>query len=101
MLFTVSATELRNRWIDGATPVDARKKPKSAATIAGPAFIEPPRIITTRMIAKSSTTDSEMATTDHTLASSLLAPPTAVVPRAPGLSTIVPSTCPGVGRHDT
>jgi hypothetical protein len=34
--------------------------------MAGPALIDPPRINTTRMIANSSTTDSEMATTDHT-----------------------------------
>jgi hypothetical protein len=32
-------------------------------------LIDPPRINTTRMIANSSTTDSEMATTDHTLRS--------------------------------
>lgn len=51
----------------GAAPVEARKKPKSTATMAGPDFMEPPRIITTRMIPNSSTTDSEMATTDHTL----------------------------------
>jgi hypothetical protein len=37
--------------------------------MAGPALIDPPRINTTRMIANSSTTDSEMATTDHTLRS--------------------------------
>lgn len=65
----VCAIESRNRWIDGAMPVDARKKPKSTATIAGPALIDPPRISTTRMIANSSTTDSEMATTHHTLRS--------------------------------
>ena len=35
----VSAIEFRNRLIDGAMPVDARKKPKSTATIAGPALI--------------------------------------------------------------
>jgi hypothetical protein len=37
--------------------------------MAGPALMDPPRISTTRMIANSSTTDSEMATTDHTLRS--------------------------------
>lgn len=62
----VSARELRKRLIDGAMPVEARKKPNRIATIAGPALIDPPRISTTRMIANSSTTDSEMATTDHT-----------------------------------
>jgi hypothetical protein len=40
--------------------------------MAGPAFIDPPRSSTTRMIANSSTTDSEMATTDHTLGRSAL-----------------------------
>jgi hypothetical protein len=40
--------------------------------MAGPALMEPPRINTTRMIANSSTTDSEMATTDHTLGRSAL-----------------------------
>jgi hypothetical protein len=35
--------------------------------MAGPALIDPLRIITTRTIANSTTTDSEMATTDHTL----------------------------------
>lgn len=53
--------------MDGAMPVEARKKPKSTATIAGPGLMLPPLISTTRMIANSSTTDSEMATTDHTL----------------------------------
>lgn len=61
----VSAIESRNLLIDGAMPVDARKKPNSMATTAGPALMDPPRINTTRTIAKSSTTDSEMATTDH------------------------------------
>lgn len=60
----VSAIEFMNLLIDGAMPVDARKKPKSTATIAGPGLMEPPRIRTTRMIANISTTDSEMATTD-------------------------------------
>lgn len=53
--------------MSSAMPVEARKKPKRTATIAGPALMEPPRSSTTRMIANSSTTDSEMATTDHTL----------------------------------
>ena len=68
--------------MDGAMPVDARKKPKSTATMAGPALIDPPRINTTRMIANSSTTDSEMATTDHTLGRSAL-PARGCQPRAP------------------
>ncbi|GAA1302988.1 hypothetical protein GCM10009647_019910 [Streptomyces sanglieri] len=68
----VSAIEFMNLLIDGAMPVDARKKPKSAATIAGPGLIEPPRIRTTRMIANINTTDSEMATTAHTLGRSAL-----------------------------
>src|SRR5215218_6658168 len=63
----VSAIELRKRLIDGAMPVEARKKPKRMATMAGAALIDPPLISTTRMIANRSTTDSEMATTDHTL----------------------------------
>lgn len=69
----VSAIEFMNLLIDGAMPVDARKKPKSAATIAYPGLIEPPRIRTTRMIANINTTDSEMATTAHTLGRSALA----------------------------
>jgi hypothetical protein len=40
--------------------------------MAGPALIDPPRMSTTRTIANSSTTDSEMATTDHTLGRSAL-----------------------------
>ena len=72
MWLMVSAIEFMNLLIDGAMPVDARKKPKSTATIAGPALMEPPRISTTRMIANRSTTDSEMATTDHTLGRSAL-----------------------------
>lgn len=78
----VCAIESRNRWMDGAIPVDARKKPKSTATMAGPALIDPPRISTTRMIANSSTTDSEMATTDHTLRS-VRSPGPGVQPRTP------------------
>lgn len=78
----VCAIESRNRWMDGAIPVDARKKPKSTATMAGPALIDPPRISTTRMIANSSTTDSEMATTDHTLRS-VRSPGPRVQPRTP------------------
>ena len=58
----LSATELRKLLIAGAIPVDARKKPKSTATMAGPALIDPPRMSTTRTIANNSTTDSEMAT---------------------------------------
>lgn len=58
----VSATSLRKRFMEGAIPVEARKNPKSTATIAGPALIDPPRISTMRMIANSNTTDSEMAT---------------------------------------
>lgn len=58
--------------MSSAMPVDARKKPKSTATTAGPALSEPPLINTTKMIANSNTTDSEMATTDHTLGRSAL-----------------------------
>src|SRR6266545_6230263 len=58
--------------MSSAMPVEARKKPKSTATTAGPALIDPPRINTTRMIPNRSTTDSEMATTDHTLGRSAL-----------------------------
>jgi hypothetical protein len=68
--------------MDGAMPVDARKKPKSTATMAGPALIDPPLISTTRMIANSSTTDSEMATTDHTLRS-VHSPGPEMQPRTP------------------
>jgi hypothetical protein len=50
--------------------------------MAGPALREPPRSNTTRMIANSSTTDSEMATTDHTLGRSAL-PARGHQPRAP------------------
>ncbi|GHE24080.1 hypothetical protein GCM10018787_52970 [Streptomyces thermodiastaticus] len=42
------------------------------ATMAGPGLREPPRNSTTRMTANSTTTDSEMATTDHTLGRSAL-----------------------------
>jgi len=58
--------------MSSAMPVEARKKPNSTATTAGPAFRDPPRINTTKMIANSNTTDSEMATTDHTLGRSAL-----------------------------
>jgi hypothetical protein len=50
--------------------------------MAGPALIDPPRISTTRMIANSSTTDSEMATTDHTLRS-VRSPGPGVQPHTP------------------
>src|SRR5690606_14018792 len=83
MELIVSAIELRNRLMDGAMPVEARKKPKSTATIAGPALMEPPLISTTRMIANSSTTDSEMATTDHTLDRSAHSRARGTRPRAP------------------
>ncbi|GAA3807246.1 hypothetical protein GCM10022206_52220 [Streptomyces chiangmaiensis] len=63
------------------------------ATIAGPALIEPPRINTTRMIANSSTTDSEMATTDHTLGPSAL-PARGRLPLHAPVGTIVPPTSP-------
>lgn len=76
------AIESRKRLIDGAMPVEARKKPKRAAMTAGPALMLPPRIMTTRMIANSSTTDSEMATTDHTLGRSAL-PARRYGPRTP------------------
>jgi hypothetical protein len=52
---------------------------------------EPPRIITTRMTANSSTTDREMATTDHTLAVTRLTRPGPPAP-AHRISTIVPPT---------
>jgi hypothetical protein len=87
----VSAIESRNRWMDGAMPVEARKNPKSTATTAGPALIDPPLINTTRMIANSSTTDSEMATTDHTLRSVPLSRPGGATPHTPA-RTIVPPT---------
>lgn len=76
--------------MDGAIPVEARKKPKSMATMAGPALMEPPRSSTTRMIANISTTDSEMATTDHTLGRSLSRPADASPAHPAG--TIVPPT---------
>lgn len=56
------AIEFKNLWMSLAIPVEARKNPNRIATMAGPALIDPPRISTTRMIANSSTTDSEMAT---------------------------------------
>jgi hypothetical protein len=59
--------------------------------MAGPALMEPPRTITTRMIANSSTTDSEMATTDHTLGRSRSTGPGRRPWRAPA-RTIVPPT---------
>jgi hypothetical protein len=45
-------------------------------------LIDPPRINTTRTIPNSSTTDSEMATTDHTLRS-VRSPGPEVQPRTP------------------
>src|SRR6478609_2637348 len=69
---SVSAIEFMNLLIDGAMPVEARKKPNSTATTAGPPLIDPPRISTTRTTPSRSTTDSEMATTDHTLGRSAL-----------------------------
>jgi hypothetical protein len=56
-------------------------------------LIEPPRINTTRMIANSSTTDSEMATTDHTLGRSTLPARGPPFQRTPA-GTIVPPTGP-------
>jgi hypothetical protein len=58
--------------------------------MAGPAFIDPPLIITTWMTAKSSTTDSEMATTDHTLAVGTPHRPRGPSPPLPPPRTIVP-----------
>ena len=89
----LSAIELRNLLIEGAMPVEARKNPKSTATIAGPPLMEPFRINMTRMTANSSTTDSEMATTAHTLVVGTPHPPwgsagTATPPRP----SIVPPT---------
>jgi len=63
----VSATELRNRLMSGAMFVEARKKPNSAAMIAGPSFMVLERIITTRTIANSSAADREITTADHFL----------------------------------
>ena len=68
--------------MSSAMPVEARKKPNSTATTTGPALIVPPRINTTRTIPNSSTTDSEMATTDHTLRS-VRSPGPRVPPRTP------------------
>lgn len=96
----VSAMELRNRFMDGAMPVEARKKPKRMATIAGPALIEPPRINTTRMIANSSTTDSEMATTDHTLGPSAT-PARRRLPLHTPAGTIVPPTSPPYAARES
>src|SRR4051794_6213254 len=87
----VSATESRNCWMSSAMPVEARKKPKSMATTAGPGLRFPPRINTTRTIANSSTTDSEMATTHHTLGRSTHPAREWRPPRTP-VGTIVPPT---------
>lgn len=94
----VSAIEFRKRLIDGAMPVDARKKPKSTATIAGPALIEPPLINTTRMIANSSTTDSEMATTDHTPSVGPLSRPGSASPAHPRQNHRATNEAPVCGR---
>src|SRR5690242_18880559 len=64
----VSASEVRKWLIDGAIPVEARKKPNKMATTAAPALMDPLRIITISTIANNTTTDREMATTDHILA---------------------------------
>jgi hypothetical protein len=58
----------------------------------------PPLRSTTRMIANSSTTDSEMATTDHTLGRSAL-PARRYGPRTPA-RTIVPPTRPAHADRD-
>ncbi len=63
----VCAMEFKNLLIDGAMPVEARKKPKSMATNAGPALIAFCLISTTKMMPNIRTTDSDRATTDHTL----------------------------------
>ncbi|GGW28563.1 hypothetical protein GCM10010320_04370 [Streptomyces caelestis] len=60
--------------------------------------MEPPLSNTTRMIANSSTTDSEMATTDHTLGRSAL-PARGRNPAHPA-RTIVPPTRPGYAAGD-
>ncbi|CAK7284570.1 hypothetical protein SGPA1_30443 [Streptomyces misionensis JCM 4497] len=104
-----SAIEFRNRLMDGAMPLEARKKPKSMATMAGPGLRFFPLMSTTRMTANSSTTDSEMATTDHTLGRSLsrpggtartpartIVPPTGLVHAAPDMMSDTP---PRAGRR--
>jgi hypothetical protein len=61
-------------------------------------LMDPPLSNTTRMIANSSTTDSEMATTDHTLGRSAL-PARGRDPAHPA-RTIVPPTRPGYAAGD-
>lgn len=68
----MSAIDSVNLLIDGAMPDEARKNPNRTATIDGPPLREPDLIMMTRMIPNSSTADSEMATTDHTLGRSRL-----------------------------
>jgi hypothetical protein len=63
----VSATEFRKRLTSGAMFVDARKKPKRAATMAGPTFMDLDLIITNSTIASNSTADAEITTVDHFL----------------------------------
>jgi hypothetical protein len=63
----VSATEFRKLLTSGAMFVEARKNPKRAATIAGPALMELLLIITTRTMASNSTADREITTADHFL----------------------------------
>src|SRR5690348_11490880 len=65
---TRSAREVRNWFVDGATPVDARKQPNKLASTAAPALMDPLRIITISTNANDTTADREMATTDHILA---------------------------------
>ena len=84
--------------MSSAMPVEARKKPNSTATTAGPALSDPPRINTTKMIANSSTTDSEMATTDHTFGRPLVGPGRAA--RHTPTWTILPPTGPGYTPRD-
>ncbi|CAG6393209.1 hypothetical protein SCOCK_20240 [Actinacidiphila cocklensis] len=88
----VSATELRNRLMSGAMSVDARKKPKRAATIAGPTFIDLDRIITTRTIASNSAADREITTADHFLFRFLAGPGTAAAPPASPVPMVPPVT---------
>jgi hypothetical protein len=62
-------------------------------------LIEPPRINTTRMIANSSTTDSEMATTDHTLGRSALPARGRHPQRTPARTMVPPTGLPYAGAE--
>ncbi|GHJ21980.1 hypothetical protein TPA0909_35940 [Streptomyces albus] len=73
------------------------------ATMAGPGLIDLLRIITTRMTANSTTTDSEMATTAHTLmVGTSPGPGVCLVAHPPALqrAPIVPPTAQGEESAD-